>query len=157
VNWQSRSPEEMKRLSELAQATVGYDATRGDLVNVEDIAFEDQAAPELALGERLLRTATESEGLLKLGTILLAMLALVIFVVRPVMSKMKPVAVPKVKAAASEAMLSQGEGEPQLSPEQLVAEKQKQHAQAIFDHVTDHLRREPAQSTRLLQSWIHTQ
>ena len=29
--------------------------------------------------------------------------------------------------------------------------------QEIFDQVTDHLKREPAQSSRLLQSWIHSE
>jgi flagellar M-ring protein FliF len=29
-------------------------------------------------------------------------------------------------------------------------------AQEIFEQVTGHLKREPAQSSRLLQSWIHS-
>jgi flagellar M-ring protein FliF len=157
VSWQSRSPEEMSRLTQLAQATVGFDAVRGDQVNVEDMAFEDHGAPEPPLGERLLRTASQSEALLKYATILLAMAALLVFVVRPVMGKMKSAPSKDVRGAIGDPALGAGEGEPQLSPEQLTAEKQKQHAQAIFEHVTNHLRREPAQSTRLLQSWIHSQ
>src|SRR5271165_542889 len=152
-SWQSRSPEEMKRLTELAEATVGYDATRGDQVNVEDMAFEEQGAPEPPLGERLLRTASQSEALLKYGTILLAMAVLLVFVVRPMMGKMKLVA----GSAAGHPALSAGEVESQPTAEQLAAEKHKQHAQTIFEHVTNHLRREPVQSTRLLQSWIHTE
>ena len=157
VSWQARSPEEMRRITELAQATVGFDGSRGDLVSVEDMAFEDRAEPEPALGERLLRTASESEGLLKFGTILLAMVALLVFVVRPVMGRMKSAAALQARPAARNPALGDGEELAQLSPEQAAVEKHKQHAQAIFEHVTDHLRREPVQSTRLLQSWIHTQ
>jgi flagellar M-ring protein FliF len=29
-------------------------------------------------------------------------------------------------------------------------------AQQIFEEVSDHLKREPTQSSRLLQSWIHS-
>jgi flagellar M-ring protein FliF len=147
----------MRRITELAQATVGFDGSRGDLVSVEDMAFEDRAEPEPALGERLLRTASESEGLLKFGTILLAMVALLVFVVRPVMGRMKSAAALQARPAAGNPALGDGEELAQLSPEQAAVEKHKQHAQAIFEHVTDHLRREPVQSTRLLQSWIHTQ
>ncbi|HEX3470354.1 MAG TPA: flagellar basal-body MS-ring/collar protein FliF [Silvibacterium sp.] len=157
VSWQARSPEEMKRLTELAQATVGYDAARGDQVNVEDMAFEDRAAQEPAFGERLLKTASQSEALLKYGTIFLAMSALLVFVVRPMMARMKLAAMNQALATAVDPALIAGEAEMQLTAEQLAAEKHKQHAQAVFEHVADHLRREPVQSTRLLQSWIHTE
>ncbi|MGB7189318.1 MAG: hypothetical protein WBD10_04225, partial [Acidobacteriaceae bacterium] len=60
---------------------------------------------------------------------------------------------PLAEAGALEA----GPEEQPPSPGQIAAEKQKQHAQMVFDQVSDHLRREPAESTRLLQSWIHTE
>lgn len=44
-----------------------------------------------------------------------------------------------------------------LTPEQIATDKQKQHMQSVFEQVADHLRREPVQSTRLLQSWIRTE
>ena len=157
VGWQSRPPEEMKRLTELAQATVGYDAARGDQVNVEDMAFEDRGAPEPAFGERLLRTASHSEGLLKYGTMLLVMVALLVFVVRPVMDKMKLGAINQDRSAEVDPLLMAGEAETQPTAEELAAERHKQHAQAVFEHVANHLRRDPVQSTRLLQSWIHTE
>jgi flagellar M-ring protein FliF len=32
----------------------------------------------------------------------------------------------------------------------------QQQQQGIFDHVSEHIRREPAQSTRVLEAWIGT-
>jgi flagellar M-ring protein FliF len=72
------------------------------------------------------------------------------------------------KSTAAEAASNRAlPGEPQLTPgaaqaplledENEVAERQKKHAQMLFDSVAEHLRREPAQTTRLLQSWIHTE
>jgi flagellar M-ring protein FliF len=60
-------------------------------------------------------------------------------------------------AAPKNAALNAGESQPASDAVQLAAEKQRLEAQVVFDSVTDHLRREPAQSTRLLQSWIHTE
>lgn len=157
VSWQSRSPEEMKRLTDLAEAAIGYDAARGDTVSVEDLAFDDQSTPPPPLSQRLLAAAGFGP-LLKYGTILLALLALLIFVVRPAMAAMKPVPVHELNPPPSQpAFLESGDEAEPTTPEQLAAEKQKQYMQLVFDHVTDQLKSDPAQSTRLLQSWIHTE
>ena len=57
-----------------------------------------------------------------------------------------------------EAQLPSGEHAATLhDADEEVVEHQKKRAQLVFDAVAEHLRREPAQATRLLQSWIHTE
>ena len=46
TTWKPRSPEEMRRLEDLAQAAVGYDQKRGDQVVMQNIAF-DSNGPEV--------------------------------------------------------------------------------------------------------------
>lgn len=154
ISWQPRSPEEMKRLTQLAEAAIGYDAARGDTVSVVELPFEEQAPPESPLAQRLL-AAADSGPLLKYGIILLALLSLLIFVVRPMMAAVKSDAPAALKPPTQATALAAGIEE-LSTPEQIAAEKQKQHMQMVFDQVSDHLHREPAQSTRLLESWIHT-
>lgn len=154
VTWQPRSPEEMKRLTLLAEAAVGYDASRGDTVTVVELPFDEQIPPQTPLAQRLL-AAADSGPLLKYGIILLAMIALLIFVVRPMTAALKQGGAAVQSASAPNELLTDRTGEPP-SPEQIAAEKQKQHMQSVFDQVSDHMRREPGQSARLLQSWIHT-
>lgn len=153
ATWQPRSPEEMKRITELAEAAIGYDASRGDTVSVVELPFDEQAPPETPLTQRLLAAAT-SGPLFKYGFILLAMLALLAFVVRPMIAALKPGTSPALNALAQTEAIATGSKEP--TPEQVAAGKQKQHMQMVFDQVSDHMRREPAQSARLLQSWIQT-
>jgi flagellar M-ring protein FliF len=43
------------------------------------------------------------------------------------------------------------------APEPAPIDPQRQRTQEIYDQVTAHLKREPAQSSRLLQSWIHSE
>ena len=43
VVWKPRSADEMRRLEELAQAAVGYDAKRGDQVVIENVSFSTNA------------------------------------------------------------------------------------------------------------------
>ena len=35
-----RSPEQMKQLQDLAAAAIGFDATRGDVLTLEDLSFQ---------------------------------------------------------------------------------------------------------------------
>jgi len=159
VSWQPRSAEEVQHLTDLAEAAIGFDSARGDQVNVEDMAFEDNSGhPPTTAMEQLLAGAAQSEPVWKYGACLLGLLCLVFFVVRPMMSKR---AIPEgvaIAALPNEPLLSSGNEEMPLSEgEDESAEGQKKRAQVLFDAVAEHLRREPAQTTRLLQSWIHTE
>lgn len=156
ITWQPRSPQEMQRLTALAEAAIGYDAARGDTVTVVDLPFDTQAAATPPLTQRLLAQASGYAVLAKYAVILLALLALLIFVVRPMLRTLRPTAAPAALKAGTPAEALELPVEPP-GPEQIAAERQKQHMQHVFDEVTDHLKREPAQSTRLLQSWIHSE
>jgi flagellar M-ring protein FliF len=160
VSWQARTPEEMQHLTELAEAAIGFDTARGDTVSVEDMAFEDNSAhPPATAMEQFLAGAAHSEPLWKYGALLLGLLCLIFFVARPAMRKpaiAESVAVAEMRA---EAQLPAGEqqGAPAQESSEEAAEQHKKRAQLVFDAVAEHLRREPAQTTRLLQSWIHTE
>lgn len=159
ISWQPRTPEEMQHLTELAQAAIGFDSARGDTVSVEDMAFEDNsAAPPATAMQQFLTGAAQSESVWKYGVLLAALLCLVFFVVRPAVRR--SVAQERVTMAdmPAEAKLASGEQTmPDHEAGEEVVEQQRKRAQLVFDAVAEHLRREPAQTTRLLQSWIHTE
>jgi len=160
VSWQPRSADEMKQLTELAQTAIGYDSSRGDQVSVEEVAFDDNAgAPETGLGERLLATADRSEALLRYGTIFTALLIFLLFVARPALRALTSVparaSVPVSSSAAPR--LRPEPAARELTPEQEAAEAQKMRAQQVVEKVTERVQRDPAQSTRLLESWIRSE
>jgi flagellar M-ring protein FliF len=157
VEWQARTPDEMKRLTELARAAIGFDGTRGDAVNVEDIAFEENAGPPPSRVQQLIAQAAQSEPIWKYGALLAALLCLVFFVVRPMMRMGTAGETARAATIQDEQLPSDSEQAGLLQAEQESAVLEKRRAQAIFDSVSEHLRTEPAQATRLLQSWIHTE
>lgn len=156
VSWQQRTPEEMKRLTDLAQAAIGFDPSRGDQVSVEDMAFEDNSTqpPASDLGQ-FLNKAGQAEPVWKYGALLIGLLCVVFFVIRPMMRRVE--AEPKrITAALPEgAEISPEEEAAQIEAENVIEERRKKHAQLLFEAVSGHLRQEPAQTARLLQSWIH--
>jgi|HubBroStandDraft_4_1064222.scaffolds.fasta_scaffold05470_6 flagellar M-ring protein FliF len=156
-SWEARTPEEMKRITDLAQSAIGFDTTRGDQVSVEEMAFDDNAAvPAAPLSERLLGMASQSAALIRYGTILAALLVFVFLVVRPAMRSLTAPPVARRVAATSSALPAQPPPQ-ELTEEEHAAEQKKLRAQTVFEQVSEHVKREPAQSTRLLESWIRSE
>jgi flagellar M-ring protein FliF len=156
--WQPRSADELRNLTALAQAAVGFDATRGDVVTVQDLAFDDnRPQPAAAIPEQLLNSAENSPVLIKYAALLVGLLVIVAFVVRPAirhagtaLAMRGPVKVSRELATGStvSAWLS--------PPEPVESDPERVRAQEMFEQVKTHLKREPTQSSRLLQSWIHS-
>jgi flagellar M-ring protein FliF len=195
--WKPRSPEEMRRLEDLAQAAVGYEMKRGDQVVMQNIAF-DSNTPE-AKPQGLERVVEGAKGLmppnlLRVGMIGLLGVLVVLVVLKPMMGQMvatlreplpgsyemamlpapegvaatglqgvegsaaAALAAASAASSAAGALGAGGGSERSLgagagSAEEAMHFRPKGRA-AIFDHVSEYIRREPGQSTRLLETWI---
>jgi flagellar M-ring protein FliF len=165
--WRQRSPEEMQRLEQLARAAIGYDSARGDQVVIENVSFssnEPGTAPPamerfVDQAGALIRT---EPGLWKAITLSMLTVILVMAVLRPMASKMMtalsqaPVALPASPSNQHISAIGVGgsirslgyAGEAGGLPSRLT------DVQAVYQHITEQIRKEPVQSTRLLESWI---
>jgi flagellar M-ring protein FliF len=171
VVWKPRSAEEMHRLEDLAQAAVGYDARRGDQVVMQNVSFSTNA-PEVKpptmdrLMDQIRGLLHTQPGLMRTAVIGLCGVLLVLFVLRPVATQMTAtLREPMLLPAKAGGMRTGAVDEEQLLPsseptdEMLLPRarnKTYQLQQGIFEHVSDHIRREPGQSTRLIEAWIGT-
>jgi flagellar M-ring protein FliF len=151
--WQSRSPDELRNLTSLAQAAVGFDPGRGDILTVQDLPFDNnrpQLPPNAAI--QALNAAESSPLVLKYLVLLAAVLAVMGFGVRPAVRRMATI-VKSVPAATGRELATPRAS---LTPPEPPGDPQRVRAQQILEEVSGHLQREPAQSSRLLQSWIHS-
>ncbi|HUZ05792.1 MAG TPA: flagellar basal-body MS-ring/collar protein FliF [Acidobacteriaceae bacterium] len=165
VVWQPRTADELRQLQMLAQATVGFDSQRGDQVTVENLSFLTNAGetqPNLA--SRVMNQMGGPATALRFALLAMAFLLGLIFIVRPVLKQMQQWTAPVHMLAAEAGGGSQpvalpghlGEAHLLDQTQELSTERHQAHAQIIFDKVSEYVRKEPAQSARLLQSWIHT-
>ncbi len=170
--WKPRSADEMRRLEELARAAVGFDAKRGDEVAMENVSFSSNApevkAPVVDRVMEETRSLLHSQpGLMRTAMIGLCGVLLVLFVLRPVAKQLtatlqqEPVLLTAGAGAtaALEEPVSEREFAPVVEKVALpvrVKTRAQQEQQGIFEYVSEHIRREPAQSTRLLEAWIGT-
>jgi len=165
VVWKPRSAEEMHRLEELARAAVGFDARRGDQVVMQNVSFSTNA-PEVKppamdkLMEEIRGLLHTQPGLMRTAVIGICGVLLVLFVLRPVASQVTAtLREPMLLAAETGTTSAFDERATQNGSDEdvfLPRPKSKTHQlqQGIFEHVSEHIRREPAQSTRLLEAWI---
>ncbi|HEX4286626.1 MAG TPA: flagellar basal-body MS-ring/collar protein FliF [Terracidiphilus sp.] len=158
--WQPWSADQMRNLTSLAQAATGFDTARGDVLTVQDLAFDaNRPAQPAALSEQLVTATQRAPVLVRSVVLLLGLVAVLLLGLRPALrlthladtrpssSKMKNDHAQPL-AEQSHALLT--------TTETAVVDPQRLRAQEIFEQVTGHLKREPTQSSRLLQSWIHS-
>jgi flagellar M-ring protein FliF len=161
AQWQPWSADQVRNLTLLAQAAVGFDLTRGDVLTIEDLAFDDnRAPPQVSVPIRMLRAAERSPVLVKYAALLAGLLVVLILGVRPALRLARPERPAKTKEKKAVQELPQaGVAEvPALEPPvPPVLDPERARTQEIFEQVTGHLKREPTQSSRLLQSWIHSE
>lgn len=160
--WQPRTSDELRNLTAVAQAAVGFDAARGDVITVQDLAFDDnRPQPPATLAEQSLRTAEDSPNVVKYAALLVGLLAVVAFGLRPAIRHAGTAlaTLGTVKSVRRELPAGVGAAQahaPLGAPEPAEIDPERMRSQEIFEQVTTHLKREPTQSSRLLQSWIHS-
>ncbi len=157
AQWQPRTADELRNLTALAQAAVGFDQTRGDALTVQDLAFDQNTAvAPPALPQQLLSAAENSPVLAcKYLALLMATFVILLFGVRPALKRLASVPVELGKGRPRE--IGAGETVAATLPKPPVeVDPERARSQAILSEVTEQMKREPTQSSRLLQSWIHS-
>jgi len=158
--WQPRSADELRNLTALAQAAVGFDSSRGDVLTVENLPFAGNSPePAVAIPERVLDAAEGSPMLIKYGALLIGLAVVVVFAVRPAVRHLGvALALHEPEKAANRQLpaASASVGGGLATPAVQEVDPERQHSQEVFEQVKAHLKREPTQSSRLLQSWIHS-
>jgi flagellar M-ring protein FliF len=157
AQWLARSPDELRNLTALSQAAVGFEASRGDVLQISDLAFdENRPQPAITLPGQLLATAEGSPVLVKYAALLAGLLLVMALGVRPALRHSR--AGPPAKQLNRELPARAEAAEPRVlkPPEPVEMDPERIRSQEIFEQVSSHLKREPTQSSRLLQSWIHS-
>ena len=155
AQWQPRSADELRNFTLLAQAAVGSDASRGDIVTVQGMSFEqnrNEVAPSVS--SQLLSRIQMWPEAIKYVSLLLGLIIVMAFGVRPALRQ----AMSTIKLKGALPAGGSG-GEQFVAPELIepvVADASRMRAQQMFEKVSSQMRNEPTQSSRLLQSWIHS-
>jgi flagellar M-ring protein FliF len=168
--WKPRSADEMQRLEQLARAAVGFDAARGDQVVIENVGFSANQPEVMPVGMAKVMDETDTvlhaqPGLLKTVCCAIVGLVLVLTVLKPMALHMMTalnqapalaLPAPNGAQAGSRGAGTRTFGQPGGNGGQsFVLPKRPSDAQGMYEQISEQIRREPAQSTRVLESWIN--
>jgi flagellar M-ring protein FliF len=145
------TPDQMKRISDLAQATVGYDASRGDVISVENISFDSTPDAGESFANRALNSA-QSLDLPRYGAALVGLLALILLVIRPVTRSLRSAALPTAGG-----LISLTDALPDEAMHSLPSNESRHLREAVFQRVAASVKADTAQSARLLHMWIESE
>lgn len=153
AQWKPRSTEELHNLALLAQAAAGFDSARGDLVTVQNMTFsENLSSSTQSLPAEVFSAVRRSPDIVKYVCLLLGILSLLILGVRPAM---RQIFAGMHQAGSKDRAALELDGHQQLL-QAAQPDPTRLRAQEILDKVAGQIRGEPTQSSRLLQSWIHS-
>ena len=88
AEYQARTPEEMEKYLQMVQSAVGYDAERGDVVQVENIQFDHS---QLEKEKEEIKSAEQIELAMEVGKLVVGLIFLILFftrVIRPIITWM---------------------------------------------------------------------
>ena len=143
-----RQPEELKQIEDLAKAAIGFDSTRGDMVEVQNISFrqtvEAELLPKSSISERVRSLMTDWSGVLRQAGLLALFLLAYLLLLRPVKKQMVT-AFRELPQRVSDAQAQLPGGS---------AELDGQRALVLKKQLTDKVKAEPVSASRLVQAWL---
>ena len=149
AEYQARTPEEMAKYLQMVQSAVGYDAERGDVVQVENIQFDhSQLDEEKAAIERAEQIDLAMEG----GKLLVGLIFLIMFfprVIRPIITWMTTSVevVPETEQLEAADIDEVDEETKKLT--ELAAEKDQ-----IRDAITEFVKKDPKYTAGVIRKWM---
>jgi flagellar M-ring protein FliF len=152
-----RTPEELKQLEDLAKAAIGVDTTRGDVLTVQNLSFDQspvEAPTKPTIMQKVRVTLDDWSSLVRYAAIILLFLLAYALLLRPLKKQLLttfrelPAAVSAKSQPAPVADLAPGQDINTLpAPQQRAVVLKKQ----LLEKVTD----EPQVASKLIQAWIH--
>lgn len=154
-----RTPDELKQIEDLAKAAIGIDATRGDVITVQNLSFE-QAPVEVptkpSVMEKVRVGLNDWSSIVRymalLGLFLLAYYLLLRPVKKQIMATLKELPARVATSQKVKAATQQGE---LLAGDLAAMPPDQQRALTIKKQLIEKAKGEPVATSRLVQAWLH--
>jgi flagellar M-ring protein FliF len=147
-----RQPDELKLISDLAQAAIGYNSTRGDVISVQNLAFEHADAediPPATIVDKARKGLSDFSSEVRYGVLLVLFLLVYFLMIRPVQKRVMSAPL-GLTASQEEALLRQHELAPIPDSPAVLA----QRSLMLKKQLSEFVRSDPESSVTAVRSWI---
>jgi flagellar M-ring protein FliF len=147
-----RTPEELKTISELAQAAIGFNSARGDVISVQNLSFDRPVAadiPPITFVDKARKGINEYSSVIRYAGMAVLFLMIYMLMLRPIQKRAlaaPPAAalVSRVSEDTDPAVLMANENAASLAARSQVLRKQ----------LADFVKAEPESSTNAVRAWL---
>jgi flagellar M-ring protein FliF len=147
-----RRPEELQTITELAQAAIGFNSTRGDLISVQNLTFDhadlSQDLPPATFAEKALKEVNDFTSVIRYGVLLALFLLVYLLVIRPFQKRV--LAAPAAQQATLKSPPRNEAELPASDPVLNIAQRNL----ALKKQLTDFVLAEPENSTVAVRAWL---
>jgi flagellar M-ring protein FliF len=147
-----RNSEELKTISELAQAAIGFNSARGDVISVQNLSFDHPAAaeiPPITFIDKARKGVNDYSSIIRYAGLLVLFLLVYLLMLRPIQKR--ALAAPNPMLAASRAMVA-GDAEAAAIGE--TAANLALRSQALRKQLAEFVKAEPESSTNAVRAWL---
>lgn len=147
-----RTPEELKTISELAQAAIGFNTARGDVISVQNLSFEHPQAADIApltLVDKARNGINEYSSLFRYAGMAVLFLLVYMLMLRPIQKRALAAPTPPALTAG----IAEG-----TDPAALEANEQAAtlaaRSQILRKQLAEFVKAEPESSTNAVRAWL---
>jgi flagellar M-ring protein FliF len=148
-----RTPDELKTITELAQAAIGFNAARGDVISVQNLGFDHPVAAELppiTLADKARKGINDYAQVLRYAALLVLFLLVYLLMLRPIQKRALAASKPLLANAQVPLLAGTEVKEKSESEEANLA----QRAQVLRRQLADFVKAEPESSTNAVRAWL---
>jgi flagellar M-ring protein FliF len=147
-----RNSEELKTISELAQAAIGFNAARGDVISVQNLSFDRPVAveiPPISLVDKARKGINDYSSIIRYAALLVLFLLVYLLMLRPIQKRALAAPNPLLAASRTTAL---GETETVANGE--AAASLALRSQVLRKQLAEFVKAEPESSTNAVRAWL---
>ncbi len=145
-----RTPAELKQIEMLAQNAIGLDTTRGDVISVQNLAFETPPpvdVPPVTALERAQRGLSDHSSLVRYGGLLVLFVLAYMLMIKPIQKRM----IAGITEMPKQPLLPEPDGGVLQLPAQST---EASRTLALKEAIVRQVLAEPVTGARVVQSWM---
>jgi flagellar M-ring protein FliF len=148
-----RSPEDLKLISELAQAAIGFNSARGDVISVQNLSFDRGPAPVDAppptMIDKVRKGVNDYSSVVRYAGLVVLFLLVYMLMLRPIQQR----ALAALPAPSPEAQMA-ALASPETEATAEAAAAMQLRTQVLKKQLADFVKSEPESSTNAVRAWL---
>jgi flagellar M-ring protein FliF len=147
-----RSPDELKVISDLAQAAIGFNSARGDVISVQNLTFDRAAPVDLPAAtfiDKARKGVDDYSAVFRYAGLVVLFLLVYMLAIRPLQKR--ALAAPSPQLAALRPPVKE---EPEAAAMTETARHLALRSQELKKQLADFVRAEPESSTTAVRAWL---